>query len=104
MSEQEKREDGWYWVVSHLGAKPRPSQYKDGIWYEIDDVGEAICWIDEHWLEIGPRVQRDSEVVRQRDELLSELRIVISYLPEELRDIAWRLVNRIEADKSGVKP
>jgi hypothetical protein len=68
-----KREDGFYWVQYH--GNWEVAQWEGNGWWF---TGGAQHPVDGDTDAIGPRVQRDSEVVRQRDELVAATRRMLS--------------------------
>jgi len=101
MKKLDKREDGFYWI-KWLGTEYVAYWYSEESGWLIPGFGKAVRDV----VDIGLRVQRDSEVVRQRDEAVKALQSAarklsrVGYSGQEF----FELIARIEAEKSGVKP
>lgn len=115
------REDGFYWVKYH--DRWEVSEFLSGVWW---GTGIDSPRTDRAMDEIGPRVQRDSEIVKQRDELERQLQRVVrraynsgwkyrgdfekdsstGYYAEDWieKEYPDGILALIEAEKSGVKP
>ena len=66
-----KREDGFYWVLTGPLQEWSIAMWDDGGW---DLMRNPTMVNDDYFYKIGPRVQRDSDLVKQRDELLASFR------------------------------
>ncbi len=108
-----KREDGFYWVRFNQTGADQVSELLGGVWFH---AGTETNGFPDEVLE---RVQRDSDLVKQRDELVTELSSIAMKISgelccftggEEARYTALkkayesleRTLARIEAAKSGV--
>lgn len=105
-----EREDAFYFVKIDLYSEPFPARWKASLKCWLI-AGNENLFDDAAFVQIGPRVQRDSEVVRERDELLAALKLSIKLelqgsfeeRLEALTDLN-ELIARIESQKSRVKP
>ncbi len=106
------REQGFYWVRRHLTTDPEPCRWDSLMeWWQF--CGSDIPYMNEDLIDIGPRVQRDSEVVRQRDELIDQRNQLVGlfaaikhWVPDtsvthKMFDDLVQKIARIESAKSG---
>lgn len=106
-----EREDGFYWVRWN-GEEYVAYWYSDESGWLIPGFAASIRPYEIKEEDIGPRVQRDSEVVRERDDLLADLKRIQTLtdywknLSDSRGSVSGRvdeLIARIESQKSGVK-